>query len=311
MGETRQVHFSVEGEFITSLAREKLFMNKDLAGAIKLLRSCLMSDQLSSNEQLILCLQILHGAASIKGNSDSDDYGVEFRDDINEHPTDISSISQMITDMDSEIESLKKENRDMMYKMSFMAGQFEDYKLERINADYYNETGEPLFSDMAIPDWRKAENQLSSIEWSNDACQPMSSMLESFLAQRRYEDEAAENDEEPECPYGWLEPDGTFHPVPWGNHSTWARDYLDEHFPFKDNPEIYWRIDKDGKRHHIVCGDVLVFSLGWILLDNPYQGQAKVTKNPNKDMTKAQKEFLYDYFIKRNRYEEANALYQD
>lgn len=287
------LHFTIEGEFITNLAREKLFINKDMAGAIKLLRSCLMSDELDSDEQLMLCLQILHGAASIEGQSDTDNYGVTYRNDIDKRPTDLSAISTLISDMAAEIDRLKNELHNAQIKFSYLAGQMTDYELNHINCEYYNETGIPL--------WAKAENQITG----------MNDMLESYINQRNREMQAIENNEEPECDYGWLEPDGTWHPVEWGNHSRWAADWLEEHMPFKDHPKIYWRIDNNGKRHHITNGDVLVYSLGWILMDSPYQGLAKPTKDPSKDMTKAQKEFLYDYYIERGRHNEANALYEE
>lgn len=295
------LHFTIDGEFITNLAREKLFINKDMAGAIELLRSSLISDEMNSDEQLMLCLQILHGAASIEGQSDTDNYGVTYRDDINKRPTDLSTISTLISDMAAEIEQLKNELHNAQIKFSYLAGQMEDYELSRVNSEYYNETGEPLFSDIPIPEYAKSENQITG----------MSGMLESYLQQRNREMQAIENDEEPECDYGWLEPDGTWHPVEWGNHSGWAADWLEEHMPFEKYPKIYWHVDKNGKRHHIVDGDVLVYSLGWILMDSPHWGLANPTKDPGRDMTKAQKEFLYDYYIKRDRHNEANALYNE
>lgn len=296
-----KMYFSVEGEFITNIAREKLFMQKDLASAIRILRLALISDELSSDEQLMLCLKILHGAAAIKGNSNTEDYGIEIRDDIETRPTDLSSIAALISDMADENERLKKENYEEQLKFSFLASRLKNYEISLANADYYNETGKPLFSDIAIPAWAKKENKLPDI----------SDMLDDFLAQRNRENELIDNGKEPVCDYGWLEPDGTWHPVEWGEHFKWANDWLNENMPFKDHADIYWHVDMTGKRHHIVGGDVLIYSLGWILLDNPYQGLAKMRKDPMREMTKAQKEFLFDYYIERGRNEEANALYED
>lgn len=298
----RHLHFTVSGKFITNAAREKLFVEKDLGAALRILRSCTESDQLDSDEQLMLCLHILHGSASIVGNSGDDSYGIETRDDLDEHPTDLSSIATLISDMAAELKALERKNSDLQNKISFLASEINDYKLQRINVDYYNETGEPMFSDIAIPAWAMAENQLSGMNMSN--------MLDSFLEQCKREHKAAENGEEI-CDYGWLEPNGTWHPVEWGDHSKWAMDWLEEHMPFKEHPEIYWYTNNEGDRHHIYDTDVLVYSLNWILLDSPHHGLAKVTRNPAKNMTKAQKEFLYDYFNERNRHDEANALYEE
>lgn len=50
---------------------------------------------------------------------------------------------------------------------------------------------------------------------------------------------------------------------------------------------------------------------GWVLLHNPSQGIAFPTKNPVKEYTKAQKEFLYDYYMERDCKKEANAIWQE
>lgn len=111
--------------------------------------------------------------------------------------------------------------------------------------------------------------------------------------------------------YGWLEPDGTFHEVEWGLHQQWASDYLNENYPYKDNRDLHWRVDENGKKHHMCDGDVLIYKLHWILLDSPCQGLAYPTTDPAREMTKAQKEFLYDYYMERGRNKEANALYAE
>lgn len=49
----------------------------------------------------------------------------------------------------------------------------------------------------------------------------------------------------------------------------------------------------------IGAGDWLV-ERGWVLLHNPRRGIAFPTKNPVKEYTKAQKEFLYDYYMERD-----------
>lgn len=296
-----EMHFTVDGCFVTNLAREKLFIEKDLAGAIKLLRSSLVSDDVTPDEQLMYCLQVLHGAASIKGTSGSGDYGLEFRDGIDENPTDLSSISRLIADMAAGIEALRSENRDLANKVCFISERLGETALERVNADYYNEYDKPLFSGIPVPGWR-IKNSVAD----NDTRR---GMLDSYLAQRRREDKMAKKGRQPDD-YGWLEPDGTWHPVGWGGHAKWAAEWLDDHMPFKEHPEVYWRTDKEGRRH-ITNGDVLVFSLGWVLMDSPWQGLAKPTADPARKMTKAQKEFLYGYYVERGRHEEANALYED
>ena len=97
--------------------------------------------------------------------------------------------------------------------------------------------------------------------------------------------------------YGWLEPNGDFHQVEWGEHQYWAGKYVEENFP-----EQYEEI--------LNPGDWLV-DRGWVLLNNPSQGVAFATGSLVRDMTKAQKEFLYDYYIERDCKDEANALWDE
>lgn len=295
MTEKRCLHFTVSGSYITEMAREKLFVEKDLASALRILRGSLESDDLTPDEQLMLCLQVLHGAASIKGMSGSDDYGVEFRDDYDERPTDLASISELISGMDREAKEMQEKYDGLCQKFAFLAEQLPQHKLDEANADYYNSTGGALFPDMPIADWRKSENGLSG----------MSGMLESFMAQQRYEAEK-EADGDDQTDYGWLEPDGTFHPVEWGMHSDWAYKWLEEHRPRSGHPEIYtW------KGQAIAGGDVLVHSLGWVLFDSPHHGVPKPTYDESRGRTKAQTEWLFDYYSGRGMKQEANALYED
>jgi len=100
--------------------------------------------------------------------------------------------------------------------------------------------------------------------------------------------------------YGWLEPSGKFHPVEWGEHQEWAdkwmKNNLSEH-DYQNDPTFY-------------AGDYLT-ERGWVLLHNPSQGIAIPTKKETHRYTKAQKDFLYDYFIERDCEKEANAVFQD
>ena len=54
MIETKQLHFSVEGEYITMVAREKLYEEKDLASAIRILRSSLVCDRISPDRKSVV-----------------------------------------------------------------------------------------------------------------------------------------------------------------------------------------------------------------------------------------------------------------
>lgn len=49
---------------------------------------------------------------------------------------------------------------------------------------------------------------------------------------------------------------------------------------------------------------------GWVLLHNPSQGIAIPTRDLTRKYTKAQKEFLYDYYMQRKCTREANAIWE-
>lgn len=92
--------------------------------------------------------------------------------------------------------------------------------------------------------------------------------------------------------YGWLEPNGTFHTVKWGEHQEFAFDIIRKRNWFDDFGKNYG--------HPYTCaGDYLTETRGWVLLHNPSHGIAYVTRSVCKRMTKAQAEFLYDYYQKR------------
>ena len=299
--------FSIEGDFLTNVAREKLYHDGDLRSAVEILRNGLVSDQITPNEQLIICLQILNGDAAIKGNSNTEEYGLYFEDYVDKNNCNMDVIYDIFAKQKEQLEQLKEENKELQRKFLFLCNDLTEYRLGQYNADYYNEYGEPLFPDVKIPAWRMVENQyIDSCTFPN---QP-SSMLQSFLEQRHREnDENIDTSED----YGWLEPNGTYHPVDWGCHADWAEKYLNEHNrSYKNEPDLYQQLDDNNKLKHLYnAGDVLVFKLGWVLIDSPGQGLGHPTCDPTKGFTNAQREFLFDYYTKRNRSKEANALYQN
>lgn len=102
--------------------------------------------------------------------------------------------------------------------------------------------------------------------------------------------------------------------VEWGDHQEWANDYLDKNLTQEERFAAMVEINASGmvKNSPDVIGaaDYLV-RRGWVLLHNPQQGIAIPTRDITREYTKAQKEFLYDYYMERDCKEEANAIWQD
>lgn len=119
-----------------------------------------------------------------------------------------------------------------------------------------------------------------------------SAMVSSFLANER-----AEREHGPA--YGWIAPDGTFHPVEWGGHQEWARRYFKKK---RGCDSLGLPIDEMN-----TPGDVLA-ERGWVLLHNPGLGVPVITNT--KTLTDAQRDFLFDYYTKRGMDDLATGLYE-
>lgn len=102
------------------------------------------------------------------------------------------------------------------------------------------------------------------------------------------------------APYGFVDPYGNFHTVDWSNHEAFAGDYVRGHFGG-------FTIVVDSG--YDTAKDFLVLEKGWLLLHNPQRGKPILTSG-EKPMTKAQREFLFDYYTKYGMKNEANALYE-
>lgn len=108
-------------------------------------------------------------------------------------------------------------------------------------------------------------------------------------------------------PYGFITPDGVFHPVGWGEHTEYAYRYIDNN-GLQDDFYKWWCYETTD-----VCEsptDYLVYKHGWLLLHSPGYGLPFLTRS-NKEMTKAQRETLFDYYISHGRESDATALYRN
>lgn len=301
-----QLHFAINGDFVTNIAREKFYIDKDLPRAMDLLRSALVTDQLTYNEITMLILQILNGDAKITGDSDTPDYGVEFDDNVDEKASNLQNVLDTLSQSINDMKTLNEDYNALLQRYLFLCDRMKSYELSMANDDYYSETGEALFPDMPVS--RLTKSKFGFDDMDKFSTGSMSPSLQDYVNQRIWEDE---NPDEAEMDYGWLEPDGTYHPVPWGHHAEWAGDWLNEHKPLREFQELYHMKNSDGSSRMLFNGDVLVHSLHWVLLDSPSCGRAFPTYDAVFGLTKEQKKFLFDYYTARGRSREASALYQD
>lgn len=269
--EERTLTFSVKGEFITQLAREQFYEGR-AEYAMKLLLSCMDGTDMPEYELREKAFSILDGYAELSGTYPGDDYGYHYL----EQKDGKFDVLKYIEKLVSEKKHIQEELDTMMQRCCLAMEKLSDWEQREIRREMGDE--EP-----------------------DDA--PLSGMLEDFM--KRWTDDVEHSTED----YGWLEPDGTFHEVQWGSHQEWAQSYLEENFPDEAEEDD---IDMQTKCNVglIGAGDWLV-ERGWVLLHSPSQGIAFPTRNPVKRYTKAQQEFLYDYYIERNCQKEANSVYEE
>ena len=108
-------------------------------------------------------------------------------------------------------------------------------------------------------------------------------------------------------PYGFITPDGVFHPVEWGEHTEYAYRYIDNN-GLQDDFYKWWRDETTSVYESPT--DYLVYKHGWLLLHSPGYGLTHLTHS-DKEMTKAQRETLFDYYLAYGRENDAMELYND
>jgi hypothetical protein len=278
----KTVTFSVEGEFITRLSREWMFCEgREFEKVMDLLLSCMGGTEMSEKELRRRAEDVLIGRAEFSGNTADGTFCMTAYD-ANEQP-DIPERFNIFCRYSEEIRKRKEAEKEKEMYMEWYAVAME-YVPESLKNEVRRETGQPIESRYG------------------------SDLLDGFM-ERMMDGEKHSTED-----YGWLDPGGTFYEVEWGNHQEWANNYLKEHLSEEEQKAALIEINVSGMAKSgtdiIGAADYLV-RRGWVLLHNPSQGIAVPTRNPLKRYTKAQQEFLYDYYMERGKEKEANAVYEE
>lgn len=265
---TRTVSFGITGEFITNVAREWFCIEgREYEQVIQLLADSMSGTDTPEATIRRYAEDILLGRAELKGSTADDTYHLEtYEPDEQEEMRESLNIWKVFGRNLREKKRLQKELERMIERYTVAM----EYMPSYLQRDVRRELGEETAEDL------------------------QSKMLDSYV--KRMTDEVEHTTED----YGWLEPDGTFHAVEWGEHQEWASDYMQEHMS-----EEEWLDDTTDR-----AGDYLT-EKGWVLLHNPSQGIAEPTMHQMKSYTKAQKEFLYDYYMERDCQKQANDIWRD
>lgn len=275
--EERTLSFSIQGEFITQLTREWFYCaEKDIHKIIGILVDCMAGTDTPEEQLKRYAEDVLLGRAAIVGNTSDGTYCLEIYEPGEEKlpcGMDIWKLPIKLKETERKLEE--------MYKQWSVAMELVP---ENIKREIRKELGEETVEDK------------------------QQEALDGFIKRMTDQEEHSTED------YGWLEPNGTFHAVEWGNHQEWANNYLEKNLTPEEQFDAMVEINTSGmaKSGTDVVGvaDYLV-KRGWILLHNPTQGIAFPTSNPTGRITKAQKEFLYDYYTERNCEKEANAVWEE
>lgn len=91
-------------------------------------------------------------------------------------------------------------------------------------------------------------------------------------------------------PFGWLSPAGEFIESPWGTHTTSAEIIIKS--KYSEDEFLEWSEENYGALE----GDYLCQVKGYCLIHNPSNDGGYIVTN-TKQLTKKQKEFLYNYFL--------------
>ncbi len=269
MGE-RTLQISVDGEWLTDLAREWFYLEgKGYDKCIELLDSSMSGTDKTKEQIRRYAEELLLGRAALKGSTADGTYHLEiYSPEEEEKMPDDMNVWKIVGEQRKIKEELDK------YKRRW------DVAMKMIPRYLKEEIGIELDEDLTEPESRPV----------------VSRALDNYMKRMLDTEEHTTED------YGWLEPNGKFHAVEWGDHQKWAYEYLESKAKTEEEysklPRLY------------EAGDVLTKE-GWVLLHNPSQGIAMATKDSGKDYTKAQKEFLFEYYMERNCEKEANDIWEE
>lgn len=272
----RMLQFSVQGEFLTELAREQLHHERRGNSALAILLSAMDGTDLPEYELINMAMEILDGRAELYGTYPGDNYGIRRLEEQEKQ----WSIFVTIERLANQIKQLEKDRQNTLMKLETAFHYVPKNRHESI---------------MQGKSYNEIEREFRP-----------SPLLQSFIDRMSDEEEHETGD------YGWIEPDGTFHEVEYAHHEEFAEKYIRENMSHEEwiIAGTHVKGNFNSNQLFITFSDYLV-EKGWVLLDSPHGGIAEPMKNPAKPYTKRQRDFLYGYYIDRKQTERANRIMQD
>jgi len=306
--ENRTLHFSIEGSFITKIAKEWYFLeHKPYETVEELLLSCMEGSEETKEQLKIRVQDILMGRAEFRGNSGDGTFRLVYPDEnlnTNNIFTEYSKMGQMYKEAKKETDRINDRYSRLIECLEEWSDS-DELDTDRIEDLYVRELLERIE--------RHYDPSIYLAKKKTKSYNTGSSLLDSFM-------KATAND----VKYGWLDPTGKFYEVEFGDHTCWPyaciwskegyflSSHRSEVTDLSHYKEEYKKwCDKEKFRDKVSSGADFLVEKGWVLIHNPGQGIPVITKTEIQRLTKAQKEFLFDYYTNINEPKKASELYAD
>lgn len=324
MGE--QLHFSMDGEFLTAIARDWFWnMDKPYQKCEELLLSCMVGDD--DEQKRHICQDIIEGRKKLIGINEfelvDDNARVRpivqkleelqrkvlvsrIREDMIAHPLNYIDRFAMTDSYETLCDNAKHHYIDCSYHgiKSFLYGKtgYSDafnngawlFTHPELVAEF---NGEPLPEQESTPEFYKTEFWTKLASWidanmKGKSVERRQHLYNTYISDKPIQHQLTE--------YGLIAPDGTWYACEFGEHAALAGRIImrnREAFGLSDHEVLNMAYDWSGK------GLDFLYKHGWIAVRNPSMGNTFLDMDETKTATKAQVNTIFDYISKFNRYD--------
>lgn len=309
MGE--QLHFSMDGEFLTAIARDWFWnMDKPYKKCEELLLSCMMGG--NEEEKRHVCQDIIEGRKKLVGVNEfelvDDNVHVrslgqkveelqhkmlvnQIREDMIAHPLNYVDRFAMTDSYETLCTNAKHHYIDCSYDgiKCFLYGKtgysdaFNNGAWLFTHPDLVAEfNGEPLPEQESNPEFYKTDFWTKLASWieanmKGTSVERRQRLYNSYISNRPIQHQLTE--------YGLIAPDGTWYACEFGEHAALAGRIImrnREAFGLSDHEVLNMAYDWSGK------GLDFLYKRGWIAIRNPSMGNTFLDMDETKTATKAQ-----------------------
>lgn len=272
MSETRTLHFSIQGEYVTDTARNMFYQKNDFIGAIQLIMDATVTDQMTEEQRFVQACKILNGNLKLTGVYPGDNYGV-YEDTPDPQKTFVQKFNRMRVQITEQEDQLRKLNCKLELLYDVLPRDTKNLINDKL--DDYGE--DPLFTPTCNPTANNNED--------DEPINFMGQVINQDTIQDTLEHLKSQHTEDD---YGWLSPTGKFYPSEFGTHTASAIKLAKKYY-------------SQEYKLHTTQADTILYSHGWVLMHNPMYGTATPSHDESIRKTKKQIDFIYEYYTKRNK----------